>query len=209
MLTLQETEAIWRMIIMGVPPSGCSCFSFSLTRFDPEDGNSFFLNIKYSIIHDFKGFFARLFQGKLINKCPGGHIPEHAGVSGGQTEAHFPHEACANCELREQCFSKKQVKDCVVRINLKAVNAGREREKIKSSKKENTSKRAGIEGTNSALKRGGLDKLNVRGKAKSTVVCGLKVTVQNIKRFIKYLQGGYKTKHDNQPPNGIPVPILS
>jgi hypothetical protein len=145
----------------------------------------------------------------VINKCPGGHIPEHAGVSGGQTVAHFPHEACANCELREQCFSKKQVKDCVVRINLKAVNAGREREKIKSSKKENTSKRAGIEGTNSALKRGGLDKLNVRGKAKSTVVCGLKVTVQNIKRFIKYLQGGYKTKHDNQPPNGIPVPILS
>jgi hypothetical protein len=93
----------------------------------------------------------------VINKCPGGHIPEHAGVSGGQTVAHFPHEACANCELREQCFSKKQVKDCVVRINLKAVNAGRESEKIKSSKKENTSKRAGIEGTNSALERGGLD----------------------------------------------------
>jgi hypothetical protein len=70
MLTLQETEAIWRMIIMGVPPSGCSCLSFSLTRFDPEDGNSFFLNIKYSIIHDFKGFFARLFQGKLNNIQP-------------------------------------------------------------------------------------------------------------------------------------------
>jgi hypothetical protein len=110
--------------------------------------------------------------------------------------------------LREQCYSKKQVKDYVVRINLKAVNAGREREKMKANRKENTSKRAGIEGSNSALKRTGLDKLDVRGKAKSTVVCGLKVTVQNIKRFIKYMQGGYKPKNYNLPPKRIPVPIF-
>ncbi len=44
--------------------------------------------------------------------------------------------------------------------------------------KENTSKRAGIEGSNSALKRMGLNKLKVRGKVKSMVVCGLKVTSQ-------------------------------
>lgn len=145
----------------------------------------------------------------VINKCPGGHIPTRAGVSGGQTVAHFPREACANCEFGEQCYSKKQTKDCVVRISLKAVNTSREREKMKSNKKENTGKRAGIEGSNSALKRAGLDKLNVRGKAKSTVVCGLKVTVQNIKRFIKYLQGGYKPKYSNEPSNGIPMPIFS
>ncbi|MEW6663464.1 MAG: hypothetical protein ACOY9Y_07805 [Bacillota bacterium] len=65
----------------------------------------------------------------VINKCPGGHIPTHAGVSGRQTVAHFPHEACANCEFGEQCYSKKQAKDCVFRISLKAVNTGREREK--------------------------------------------------------------------------------
>ena len=47
----------------------------------------------------------------VINKCPGGHIPTHAGGSGGQTVAHFPHEACANCEFREQCYSKKQAKE--------------------------------------------------------------------------------------------------
>jgi hypothetical protein len=64
----------------------------------------------------------------VINRCPGGHIPTRAGVSGGQTSAHFPHEACANCEFRERCYSKKQAKDCVVRITLKAVNASRERE---------------------------------------------------------------------------------
>jgi hypothetical protein len=48
---------------------------------------------------------------------------------------------------------------------------------MKANKKENTGKRAGIEGSNSALKRSGLYKLDVRGKAKSKVVCGLKVIV--------------------------------
>ena len=145
----------------------------------------------------------------IINRCPRGYIPTHAGVSGGQTSAYFPHEACSNCELRGQCYSKKQGKDCVVRITLKAVNASREREIMKANRIENTSKRAGIEGSNSALKRAGLDKLDVRGKAKSTVVCGLKVTVQNIKRFIKYMQGGYKPKTSSIPLSGIPAPILS
>lgn len=145
----------------------------------------------------------------VIHKCPAGHSPTHAGVNSGQTSAHFPHDACADCELKSQCYSKAQVKDCVVRINLKAVNACREREKMKAGKKENTSKRAGIEGSNSALKRKGLAKLDVRGKAKSLVVCGLKVTAQNIKRFIKYLQGGYKPKPVNHPQKGIPLPLCS
>ena len=141
----------------------------------------------------------------LINRCPGGYIPTHVGIGGGQTTAHFPHEACSNCEFRDQCFSKEQVKDNVVRITLKAVNASRDRVVMKANKKENTSKRAGIEGSNSALKRKGQAKLNVRGKAKSKVISGLKVTGQNITRFIKYLQGGYKPKTDT-PLYGISVP---
>lgn len=145
----------------------------------------------------------------VIKQCPRGYVPTRTGVSGGQTSAHFPHEACAGCELFSQCYSKKQVKDYVVRITLKAVNTSREREAMKANRKENTGKRAGIEGSNSALKRSGLDKLDVRGKVKSKVVCGLKVTVQNIKRFIKYLQGGYKPKTSNVPPIGISAPIFS
>jgi hypothetical protein len=144
-----------------------------------------------------------------INKCPAGHIPTHTKVSKGQTTGHFSHEACANCELREQCYSKEQAKDCVVRISLKSVNTSRERKKMKDNKKENTSKRAGIEGSNSALKRSGLKKLDVRGKVKCTVVCGLKVTVQNIKRFIKYMQGGYDPKYPKKLSSGISAPIFS
>jgi len=97
---------------------------------------------------------------------------------------------------------------CVVRISLKAVNAGRERAKMQSAQKENTRKRAGIEGSNSALKRTGLEKLNVRGIVKSTVVCGLKVTAQNIKRLIKYLQGGYQLKDVRVPLQGMSMLIL-
>ena len=145
----------------------------------------------------------------VINKCPGGHTPIRTGVSKGQTSAHFPHETCANCEKREQCYSKEQVKDCVVRISLKTVNAGRERKQMKADRVENTSKRAAIEGTNSALKRTGLRKLNVRGIIKSTVVCGLKVAAQNIKRFINYLQDGYKAKKTQIPLQGIPAPIFN
>lgn len=145
----------------------------------------------------------------VIKKCPAGYSPTHAGVSSGQTSAHFPHEACANCEFKERCYSKKQVKDCVVRISLKTVNVSRERQAMKVNRKENTSKCAAIEGTNSALKRSGLDKLDVRGKAKVKVVCGLKVTVQNIKRFIKFMQGGYKPKITNIPSCRITAPIFS
>lgn len=143
----------------------------------------------------------------IISKCPAGHAPSRAGVCKSQTVAHFPHEACANCGLRGQCYSKEQKKECVVRISLTSVNAGREREKIKAGKKENTSMRAGIEGTNSALKRTGQDKLGVRGIAKCTVVSGLKVTCQNIKRLIKFKLGGYKTKPKKPAVSGIPMPI--
>ena len=136
-------------------------------------------------------------ETNTILKCPKGYVPTQAGVNNSQTSAHFPHEACLGCEFRDQCYSKEQKKDCVVRISLKTVKVSQQRETMKSERKENTSKRAGIEGSNSALKRTGLDKLSVRGIVKSTIVCGLKVTVQNIKRFTKFMQGGYKPKKEN------------
>ena len=137
-----------------------------------------------------------------INGCPGGHIPSRSWVSGIYTSAHFSHEACAGCELREKCYSKPQVKGCAVYIPIKTIEVGWEREKMKAEQIENTGKRAGIEGTNSALKRTGQKKLDVRGIEKCTLVSGLKVTVQNIKRFIKFMQGGYKPKNVNIPVTG-------
>ncbi len=89
------------------------------------------------------------------------------------------------------------------------MDANRKCAAMRAEIKENTSKRAEIEGSNSALKRSGLNKLKVRGKTKSTVVCGLKVIAQNIKCFIKYIRGGYKAKISNIPIKGITVPLFS
>ncbi|MFA7206885.1 MAG: transposase [Saccharofermentanales bacterium] len=142
-------------------------------------------------------------ETNIIIKCPKSYTPTQAGVSNSQTTAHFPHESCAGCEFRVQCYSTKQKKDCVVRISLNSIKVSQQREAMKADRKENTSMRAGIEGTNSALKRKGQDKLKVRGKVKSTMISALKVTGQNISRFIKYMQGGYKPKAKNMPQQGI------
>jgi len=128
-------------------------------------------------------------ETKVIKKCPRGIIPIHAGVKKGQTAAHFPKEACAKCELKKSMLlQKEQKKDYVVRVNLKSIEAAKQREKIKCKCEENKSKRAAIEGTNSALKKGhGLSKLRVRGLVKCRVNVGLKVLAQNFKRFARYM----------------------
>jgi len=146
-------------------------------------------------------------DSNIILSCPSGYIPTQYGLSKGQTTAHFPHGTCDNCDLFECCHSKKQVKDYVVRINLKALDTSRIRESIKKNIKENTSKRAAIEGSNSALKRMGHDKLDVRGDTKCSFVSRIKITVQNIKRFIKYKQGGYLPKNVNRTQPGVIAPI--
>lgn len=64
----------------------------------------------------------------------------------------------------------------------------KERGKILINRKENTSMRAAIEGTKSALKRGhNLSKLQLRGQVKSTTHVGHKVIAQNFKRFCNYM----------------------
>jgi hypothetical protein len=124
----------------------------------------------------------------IIHKCPNNMIPLRAAVKDGQTVAHFSLEACRNCPLSEQCHTKEQKKDYVVRIDKKAIEAAKQRLKIKNEQRQNTSVRAAIEGTNSALKRAhGLGKLRVRGQAKCTVVVGYKVIAHNFKMFARYM----------------------
>ena len=141
----------------------------------------------------------------LIRKCPENHKAKHAKVTNSQTSAHFTQ--CGSCPLRDRCYSKEQKKDYVVRIQIKAINTAVERTRMKENKVENTSKRAGIEGTNSALKRKGQGKLAVRGKHKVTMVSCFKVTAQNIKRLIKYKQGGYADKKATITIYGTAMPV--
>ncbi|SHK64911.1 transposase [Paramaledivibacter caminithermalis] len=125
---------------------------------------------------------------KIIKSCPKGHTPIRLVNKSGQAVAHFDKKHCDKCEFKDICRIKEQKKQNVVRISNKAIIAERERKKIDKNKKESTSKRAGIKGTNSALKRGhGLAKLQVRRQYKVQIVTGFKVTAHNIKRHIKQL----------------------
>lgn len=126
----------------------------------------------------------------LIAKCANGVAPIRSSITKNQVVAHFQLEACRNCPLFKQCHVKEQKKDFVLRINQKAVEAAQQREQIEAEHQENTSARAAIEGTNSALKRThGLGKLRVRGQAKCTVVVGLKVIAHNFKMFARCISG--------------------
>jgi hypothetical protein len=142
---------------------------------------------------------------QLIVKCPKNNIPLHTGVTNSQTVAHFKLEDCCKCELRALCPVKAQKKTNIVRINLKAISAAEIRAEISKDRKENTSMRAAIEGTNSALKRShGLNKLRVRSQRKCQIVVGLKVIAQNIKRVCKVLLD--KMPKPKKPLQGIALP---
>ena len=133
-------------------------------------------------------------NSNTIIKCPAGYKPDRATIVDSQSVAYFSRSVCEECEMKDQCYVKIQKQSAVVRISTKAFEAAAVRASIIIEKVENTSKRAAIEGTNSAMKRKGLGKLRVRGIAKSRVVCGLKAAAQNINRFIKFCKGGYKKK---------------
>ena len=130
----------------------------------------------------------------VIARCPAGHKPDRTSISKSQSVAHFPKATCEGCAMKDQCHVKIQKKSAVVRISLKSFEAAAVRASIINEKKENTSMRAAIEGSNSAMKRKGLRKLAVRGISKSSVVCDLKAAAQNISRFINFRKGGYKKK---------------
>lgn len=147
-------------------------------------------------------------DSQIIQTCPAGHKPTRTNVTKEKTVAHFDKSACAGCEIREHCPMKENKKNTVVRISKNSIQTDEQREKIASERTENTGKRAAIEGTNSALKQKGLDHLKVRGQAKVTVVSGLMVIAQNIKRFIRYMQGGYPPKQQPIKTQGIIMPIL-
>ena len=148
-------------------------------------------------------------DNSVIVACPGGHTPIRTGECKSQLTAHFSKDSCAGCPLREQCPGKENKKDVTVRIQKKSVASAVKRREIAEKREENTGKRAGIEGTNSALKQKGLDKLRVRGLAKCKTVCGLKVIAQNVSRFIKYMRGGYDKPLKTKPtPKGFLCPAI-
>ena len=128
---------------------------------------------------------------ETIRACPAGKEPCRASFNEQDRtlSAHFDVEVCKQCPLLDQCPAKLQKKEAVVRVSQKRLLADETRQKLEAGgRQESTSRRAAIEGTNSALKRGqSMGKLKVRGIHKSRVVVGLKMIGRNFQQAIHCL----------------------
>lgn len=137
-------------------------------------------------------------EDHIITSCPEGFSPTDSKVKTNSKNeqifvATFDRKNCETCPQRENCPIKINLKQSIIRITAKSYKAAETRIEIETNRAENSSYRVAIEGTNSELKRKhGMDKLKVRGKVKSSIVCGLIVTACNIKRFINYAKNSLK-----------------
>lgn len=136
-------------------------------------------------------------EDKTLKRCPAGFEPLNTNYDAEKDKisAHFSKEACNTCEFRDNCCVTEQVKTNRFSTTGAAVESQNIRDEIKEDRKENTSKRAAIEGTNSELKRAhGLDDVKVRGLVKVSITTGLKITACNFKRFARNALGKIANK---------------
>jgi hypothetical protein len=130
---------------------------------------------------------------KTVKLCPGKHAPYSTSYNEekGTLTAYFSLSTCKQCPFKDQCRVKLNKKNAALKLDRKSILAAREREKLgcQEARRENTSKRAAIEGTISAAKRGqGAGHLRVRGLVKCSLNSGLKVIARNIRQLVCYFQ---------------------
>lgn len=145
----------------------------------------------------------------LVETCPIGHKPvDHRVLSGNNStrrslHAIFEGDTCRSCTMLESCpvrAPNHRDRGCGPRetagdFRLEITPELRLRDEMYTLQqttewKERYRIRAGIEATNSELKRAhGIGKLRVRRWVKVCLVVALKVTACNIKRWIRALKG--------------------
>ena len=125
--------------------------------------------------------------------CPGGQesIKEAEARTPDQVEVVFSKEACEACPLYARCPAKfsSQENGYVVRVNLVKVNIEqRRRAEGKGTFQIRYAIRAGIEGTNSEVKRKhGMGRLRVRKRPRVVLSVYLKTLACNFKRMVRFL----------------------
>lgn len=140
--------------------------------------------------------------GGRATVCPAGHeaIAEYEDEEAPErVEIHFAREHCGSCPLRPRCPVRWQWHPelaggrspgaYVLTANLTQVNIERRRRAEASGEfAQRYALRAGIEGTNSELKRAhGLGHLRVRGGVRVELAVYLKALACNIKRMVQAL----------------------
>jgi len=123
----------------------------------------------------------------IVEQCPMGHAPLDSNFKKGEYTAHFDKTQCNQCPNRDNCPVTDQKRKTILtvtetsfhRIKLIAQMGTEEYMEI-------SSKRAGIEGIPSVLRRRyNIDQLPVRGLVRSKVWFGFKISAINCKRLIK------------------------
>jgi tetratricopeptide (TPR) repeat protein len=152
---------------------------------------------------------------QTVEACPEGHTP-YSGQFNGKNKvilAYFDRNVCSNCPRQDACPVKFRKNNTVLRVEQSAIflAEARERQEDKKARKEATSKRTAIEGTNSSLKRSqGAGRLKVRGKVKATLVTGMKIIGHNFKQIVRFFKGDIRKKATeiiNNHNQGVIVPI--
>lgn len=134
------------------------------------------------------------FKGNKITHCPAGH-PSDFSLCDEERDTilvHFDLETCKNCDDRDRCPTSPSQTAHRLTVTKRKQIAAEARKQINDKKqhRENTSKRAAIEGTNSCVKRGqGDGKLQVRGLNKSRVVFGFIVLGRNVRQLLRWCSG--------------------
>ena len=130
--------------------------------------------------------------GARATICPAGHssIDEYEDCDAPEkVEIHFARETCECCPLRWRCpvRLKRNIGVYVLKADLVKGNIQRRRRAQASWEfAQRYGVRAGIEGTNSELKRAhGLGRLRVRGGPRVRLTVYLKALACNIKRMVR------------------------
>ena len=139
-----------------------------------------------------KGDFEVDTKGEKRTRCPAGceAQSEERDAETGKVEAVFAASSCGSCSLRERCPARRRGDGTrVFRTTVRAAVLARRRRYEKTEEfGERYAIRAGIEGTNSELKRShGLGRLRVRGLLRVRLAVYLKALACNVKRMVKYL----------------------
>jgi hypothetical protein len=129
-----------------------------------------------------------------------------------RVQLRFDREVCEACSLRPRCpvkFSRK-LGIYVLEVDLVKVNIERRRRAEASGEfRQRYAVRAGIEGTNSELKRAhGLGRLRVRGGVRVRLAVYLKALACNIKRMVRALLDE-KFRRSPVTVEKAPVPALA
>lgn len=131
-------------------------------------------------------------NGERATRCPAGReaTSEKRDRETGKVRAFFDGKGCEACPHGDSCPAKP-IRDGrrVLRTTVHAVVLARRRryEKTKEFKKR-YAERAGIEATNSELKRAhGLGRLRIRGLLRVRLAVYLKALACNVKRMVKHL----------------------